>query len=262
MPWNRRRFGIILEKAFSADDIRNPKENKAVCIRWFPRWSGLCFVLAVVALAPCAWAQRRPQPRMTRITITGTVGGVRGTAMQLRGENGRVYLVQIGPRTNLLVAGPVPPSQLRRGLTVRFTAEVDSQGKIVAPVKEVEIFTVDNLNRVGAQVEKEPSEDKPGTYLIAGRLTRLGKNVMFVSAPVGRKIRKFEVPLAPEVKVMLAVRGPAWVRMIRPGSSARVEGQFPQFNQQLIYAQKVDVTLPQQLPAVGQGRKKRGRKAS
>ncbi len=221
---------------------------------------GLVFVLLVVLLAADAPAQRRrPQPRMTNITITGTVAGVRGTVVQLRGENGRPYLVQLGPRTNLLVAGPVPPSQLRRGQTVRFTAEVDAEGKVLSPVKEVEIFTVDNLNRVGYQVEKEPSDDKPGTYLIAGRLTRMSKGTMFVAAPVGRKTRTFQVPLDPGVKVKLAVRGPAWVRMIRPGSTARVEGQFPQFNQQLIYAQKVDVTLPQQLPDVGQGRGKRRR---
>ena len=227
------------------------------------RWRLLAFVLVGMLVAPEALAQRRRQPvRMTNITIRGTVGRVRGTVLQLRGENGQPYLVQIGPRTNLLVAGPVPVSQLRRGQTVRFVAQVDAKGKVLSPVKEVEIFTVDQLNRVGYQVEKEPREDKPGSYLIAGRLTRLSKGVMFVSAPVGRKNRTFQVPLDPAAKVKLAVRGPAWVRMIRPGSSARVEGQFPQFNQQLIYAQKVDVTLPEQLPAAGRGREGRRRKAS
>ncbi len=224
-------------------------------------WRRWAFVLVVLALASQAQAQRRRvPPRLTRITITGVVRGVRGTVLQLQGENGRPYLVQIGPRTNLLVAGPVPPSQLRRGQTVRFTAEVDDKGKVLSPVKKVEVFTVDELNRLGYQVEKEPKEDKPGSYLIAGKLTRLSKNVMFVAVPVGRKTRTFQVPLDPGVKVELAVRGPVWVRMVRPGSTARVEGQFPQFNQQLIYAEKVDVTLSNQLPAAGQGRPKRRRK--
>ncbi len=220
----------------------------------------VCAGVALVWLATGEQgAQAQPRrPQMTRVRVQGTLRGIRGAVLQMLGENNQPYLVRISQRTRVQVVGPVPVKMLRSGQTIRFAAQVDQQGKVVAPVKKVEIFTVDDLNRVGMEVEQEPQEDKPGRCFMAGRLVRVSKDgEMLVMIPVGRKIQRITAPLDPQAQVHVAVRGHVWLRLVRPGASVVVEGEFPQFNQRLIFAQRVDVTLPKQLPAGPQDRKKR-----
>lgn len=185
-------------------------------------------------------AQRRPPTRLRAKPLRGSaeVLAIRPGFLQVKTSGGEWILKVEAPPDKIVVQGEAVPSWLRKGMYVRFSAELNKKGMAQAPIEELFVFSPGPQFRIGVfpesnllfedsqEIQQKTKSTRPrrrarseGRYLVAGRLASLRKGTMRVAA--GETIT---APLAENAKIRVDIMGNYSV--VRKGDKVEFEGHY------------------------------------
>lgn len=172
------------------------------------RAAGVGLAICVLFLTSTAHAQFEAPANSLALEDTGTVEAIQGNVVKYRDSKNEVWLLTMSGDTTLAIEGEAGPDYLRPGLTVEIAGEVDDEGSLKEPVKEVTVLDPKSKPTVGLFAKDDNDPDakpvrspKPGAYRIRGKLTMLKSGEFLIAA--GRS--KIAGNLGDEVKVKLAI---------------------------------------------------------
>ncbi len=233
-------------------------------------WRGLIWGMALAAMPSLALAQgyaiRQPKPNQQQqqqqahqeLHGKGELEAV-GAAGFAAVLDGQPWKVAFEPKKQLKieVTGSATPEFLAPGMFVKFKGDFDKKGKATAEVKDLEIFTLNEKEPLGATKsggafetaapQKGPPSNLPTTYEIAGRITGMKKGTMIVSCPN----LTVHADVAPDATIKVNV---ADLSLASAGDKIEVKGWYMKGKEGLGYADEVTVQLTNPLS----GPKKKG----
>ena len=226
---------------------------------------------AAVALATSAGAQAfRPregrQPATDPFAAEGTVHGVMPGQIQMMTATNQPWIVFLDPMSKVHVRGTAEPDFLKRGMFIRFSAQLDKRGKSQSPIAELTVFTpsaetpvgiwpagaapvmgAEGANQFGATfgpgVNAGPGAAKaPATsfYTVGGQITGERKGKLTVNA--GRGIVQIELTESPVINVDFAD-----YTVVRKGDKISVRGRMFRGRQGFAQAQELTIEVAQPL---------------
>jgi hypothetical protein len=113
-----------------------------------------------LVLASILSANAQEQGGLQIAKISGNVGAVAGNQIKVLTKEKEEFFAIVGNDTTLKYKGKAETSFLVPGILVRFTAEINSQGIVQEPLKQIEVFTI-SRHRLNAEQMREQT---PGTY--------------------------------------------------------------------------------------------------
>jgi hypothetical protein len=168
------------------------------------------FVLAWTVHVP---AQTPPKPDGTGTKEAATFEGAQGNVVQLKlGQNS--WLMQLEPKAVITFTGTAETDFVelaKSPLMVRFRAEINTrQKKATAPVSEIEIVNLSEINKPGAVVDglggfaEQPKGPPPETQslLITSPVSSYKNGELTLAGGI-------KVPVDPMAKVTVNLDGPA-----------------------------------------------------
>lgn len=187
-------------------------------------------------------------------TVVAASGSLAGGLIAFTEKGGdpdaEPLVVQLHPAgvTRLRITGRAPASVLRPGLVVRFVAEVDGQGRAIAPLAAFDIVTLP------ADFEPDPVEaGRRGT--IVGTVVRVHQGTLTLRMPVGR-LRKLAFTLTDDA---VAAIDAAQLDLVAAGDAISLKGRLwngeGAMGAGTIFASDVTLTkprLPGESPAAGE----------
>jgi hypothetical protein len=144
------------------------------------------------------------------------------------------------------VTGSATSEFLAPGMFIKFKGDFDKKGKATAEVKDLEIFTPNEKEPLGATKsggafeaaapQKGPPSNLPTTYEIAGRITGMKKGTMIVSCPN----LTVHADVAPDATIKVTV---ADLSLASAGDKIEVKGWYMKGKEGYGYANEVSVQL-------------------
>jgi hypothetical protein len=216
--------------------------------------------------APGQQQQQQPQVQKQEWHSKGELeaAGVGGFKAVL---DGQPWLVKIEPKAKVSVKGTATADALAPGQFVKFKGEFDKKGKASETIKELEIFTPNEKEPLGATPSgnafETPMPNKkgvptaPAPYEIAGRITGIKKGAITVACP-GMTVH---AEVAPDAAITVDIADPT---VASPGDKIEVKGWYAKGQEASAaavgrgYANEVEVKLSNQLT----GPKKKGTRAA
>jgi len=130
-------------------------------------------------------------------SVPGLAAKVNGGTFTMAAKDGVPVTVVTHPAgvSKVNISGKLDPAELRPGMMVKFSGRVDSHGKGVKPIENLEVFTPDAKFKWKAVIT-----DRQQT--IAAKVLKAEGSILQVQVPAGR-VRKltFQMPEAPEILV-------------------------------------------------------------
>ncbi len=232
------------------------------------RWHflGLAAIAALMSSAPSRAnaqayggtrvVQQQPQQQKQELHGKGEFDAV-GNGGLIAELDGARWLLKFEQKPKVIVSGTATVEALAPGMFVKFKGEFDKKGKASAEINDLEIFTPNEKEPLGATpsgaspfdspMPKKGPATTPTAYDIAGRITSIKKNSITVACP-GMTVHG---DLAPEAAITVNV---ADLTFASPGDKIEVRGWYAKGQEGRGYATEVQVQLSNQLT----GPKKRG----
>lgn len=187
-----------------------------------------------------------------RGVVLGVVGTIRGGMLAFTtagpgAADAPPHVATLHPAgvSTLTVAGPMPATALRPGMTVRFHARIDRKGVAEEPLAALDVITPPANARPTAI---EP--DRADT--IVGTVATLRPGLLVVRVDAGR-IRRLSLSLAPDATVHVAAHQ---LDLVAPGDAVTVKGRVWRgegcLGEGTVFASVVTVTKPER-PATAAG---------
>ena len=160
--------------------------------------------------------------------------------------DGKPWYLKLDKGATIKIDGTATADFLAPGIFVRFKADLDKRGKAAAPVTELDVFTPDAKNPVGAMTaggafadspKKGPASATPVSYTVAGRISAMHKGSMTVAC--GNMTVKADV--APEATIKVEVADPTWAAT---GDKIEVKGYFLREGYGMVTDMVVDIANP------------------
>lgn len=184
-----------------------------------------CVVVGLVAEvhAQAFRPGRGRNPEMDPFAAEGTVQAVIPGRIQIQTLTDQTWVVFVDPTTKVHVTGTAEADFLRRGMFIKFSAQVDKRGNVQSPIAELTIFTPSEENPVGiwpagvgpavgpggnnfgAGMGPAPPNTKgpeTGFYTVGGQITSERKGKLTVNA--GRGVVLIELSKKPTIGVDFA----------------------------------------------------------
>ncbi|MEX2118787.1 MAG: hypothetical protein WD847_04180 [Pirellulales bacterium] len=171
--------------------------------------------------------------------------------IQMKNDADERYVIGIHPmNTRVTVTGTADPSFLTNGLWVRFSVELNKQGRPQGELTELTIVELSEVVQPGAQADLVPGEDAkeqegPIPYIVVGQVRGLRNDNLQVAVP-GKTLK---LKLAEEAKITVDVSNYGLVRL---GDEITVDGK--QYQPGKVVADRVEIKLVE--PLVGKGKKR------
>jgi hypothetical protein len=164
--------------------------------------------------------------------------------------DGQPWLVKIEQKAKVSVKGTATADALAPGQFVKFKGEFDKKGKASETIKELEIFTPNEKEPLGATPSgnafetpvpgKKGVPSAPAPYEIAGRITGIKKGAITVACP-GMTVH---ADVAPDAAITVDIADPT---VASPGDKIEVKGWYVKGQEGRGYASEVQVQLSNQL---------------
>lgn len=156
-----------------------------------------------------------------RGVVVGATGTIRGGMIAFSttpapGTDAPTHVAALHPAgvSRLTVSGPLPPTALRPGLTVRVQAEVDSKGVAKQPLHTIDVIT--------PPPGFKPVAIQPGRVeSVVGTVVRRHADTLVVQVAAGR-IRRLSLPIAPDAVVRVDA---AQLDLVAPGDVVTLTGR-------------------------------------
>jgi hypothetical protein len=189
-------------------------------------------LLAGVSSVP---AQGINEPEREGVRLVGTLKGLRPGLMQIEAEDGEVWLVKLEARPDeVTFTGTALPDWLRRGMWVRFRANLDQRAQADGPVRELTVFTPRDGLPLGVMPDTNLAEglfsgpktepqkpvdprDKVTPCVVAGRIAGLKDNKLQVAAGNAQ----VTVAVPDDVRILVEVSD---LRLAQPGDKVEIVG--------------------------------------
>lgn len=232
--------------------------------RW--QWLGIVAAAGMVSAAPSlTLAQgyggvvQQPQQQKQELHGKGEFEAVAAGGVFKAVLDAQPWLLKLDQKPKVSVTGSATVDALVPGMFVKFKGEFDKKGKASAEINDLEVFTPNEKQPIGATpagasgfdapmpAKKGPPPTTPTTYDIAGRITSIKKNTITVSC--GNMTVHGD--LASDATVTLNV---ADLSLASSGDKIEVRGWYVKGQEGRGYASDVQVTLSNQFT----GPKKRG----
>ncbi len=216
----------------------------------------LCIALiAVVGLAASTLAHgQRPKQGQTpreKLTAAGTVKGYSGGLLHVMTKEGDQYRVKL-PTNPMYVTyvGSATRDFLKRGMLVKFTATFDAKGKVVAPVRDITIFTPTKEDKIGvypdsglsgstkdlfSDVDTNQKQPEGKPFSVAGTITSARSGKIKVAA--GRMT--VQADLAEKARVSVQV---SHLSFVQPGDNISLDGWYNPAQKRDVVANKITVS--------------------
>jgi hypothetical protein len=226
---------------------------KTAKIAWQISLLGIGCALPSLLTSESAWAQVNPYNRQTTQQPAAVKQELHGKGEYEAASNGimkavldgKPWYLKFDKGATVKVMGTATADFLSPGIFVRFKAELDRRGKASAPITELDIFTPDAKNPVGAVTEggafaeapKKGPAATPTAYTVAGRISSMHKGNMTVAC--GNMTVKADV--APEATIKIDVADPSWAAA---GDKIEVKGYFMREGFGMVTDMAVDIANP------------------
>lgn len=124
------------------------KSTVTCCLAW----------LSIFTLANC---QDNQVGGLQIAKLNGTVGAVAGNQIKFTTKEKEDYFAVVGNDTSVRYSGTAQADFLAPGILVRFNAEISNAGVAAAPIKKIEVFTVNQSRRISPEQMRDQT---PGAY--------------------------------------------------------------------------------------------------
>jgi hypothetical protein len=235
----------------------------------------LCLAAAVVfclpALLPAQMVPVNPrrntlgrqQSGVQPVEVSGTIRAVARAGIVVGNDNNQMWKVAIvsptkfSVGTKVQVTGAAQASNLRSGLVVEFSADLDNRGRIQGKVDTLTVTSITREKPMGIfpddsgfagndadKTAKRSGHGKSGRAQIIGRCRIVGRLVVArggaLSVQGGRGTLSFELGEQPRVMIDMAD-----MSLVRPGQEVSVKGIASPRQPNMIQATEVMVKLPE-----------------
>ena len=181
------------------------RHSRSVCL-------SLVLLVSWALVAPVA-AQA---PRKRSLRSKGEIKAVQPPFLQFNNTSGKLWTIKVEAKPgDVIYKGTADPSWLRRGMLVRFSAQLDQKANAQEPISELFVF----VPRPGYGVGVSPELD--GSFLVAGKLSSIKDGTLKLMA--GRKTVTAELAEDATIQVELADYS-----LARPGDKIEMKGYFYQ----------------------------------
>ena len=204
--------------------------------------------LCIAMLATVGITTAYGQGQREKVSASGTVKGHSGGLLHVMTKEGDQYRVKPPPTVSYV--GSATPEFLKRGMLVKFTATFDAKGKVVAPVRDITIFTPTKDDKIGiypnsglsgnvkdlftdVDTSQKQPEGKP--YSVAGTITSARSGKIKVTA--GRATVQIE--LADKARVSVDV---SHLQFMQPGDNVSLDGWYSPAQKRDVVASKLTVS--------------------
>jgi hypothetical protein len=200
-------------------------------------------------------AVQQPQVQKQELHGKGELEAVGGGGLKAV-LDGQPWLIKFDPKVKVTVTGSATADALVPGLFVKFKGEFDKKGKASEEIKELEIFTPNEKDPLGAKSSGNPFDSPapkkgplitPTRYDIAGRITGIKKGTITVACP-GMTVH---ADVASDAMITVNIADPT---VASAGDKIEVKGWYVKGQEGRGYAAEVTVQLANQLT----GPKKKG----
>ncbi len=154
--------------------------------------------------------------KLPKTTVEGIALGTRGGAIQLRDQSGNLFALVTHPAgvSNVNVTGTMPASHLKRGMIVRFQANVNEHGIGVEPLSSMDVLS--------AGVEFTPKPVETGRMqMVVGTISRiLNSDRLQVTVQPG-KLHRLTLMIHDDITINVNARRP---ELVEAGDLVEAEG--------------------------------------
>lgn len=199
---------------------------------------------------------QRGQDNRERLTTAGVVKGYSRGLLYIMTKEGDQYRVKLPNRgDSISYVGSAAPQFLKRGMLVKFTAKFDAKGRVVAPVRDITIFTPTKEDKIGiyadsglgggakdlfSDVDTTKPEPQGKPYSVSGSIARARSGKLTISA--GRTSVQIELDEAARVSVDVA-----HLQFMQPGDNVSIEGWYNPAQKRDVVANRITVSAGQKL---------------
>lgn len=212
----------------------------------------LCIAtVAAVSVTAGSAAQGQKNPQREKLSAAGTVKGFSRGLLYVMTKEGDQYRVKLPTNSRYIsYVGSATQDFLTRGMPVKFTATFNAKGKVVAPVRNITIFTPTKEDKIGvypdsglsgnvkdlfADVDTSQKQPEGKPFIVAGAITSARSGKLQVRA--GRAT--VQVELADNARVSVDV---SHLNFMQPGDNVSIEGWYNPAQKRDVVANKVIVS--------------------